>query len=98
MPASYSWEETNEKEEVGETNFVTSHISVGKQGKVSRVYFISTAQEVSVPKTALIPASTPCYFWHLCKLVCRTPLGVPQQTVPFSSLHLEHFTETKSCS
>lgn len=71
VPAPYSLEEINEKEGLGEMNFVTSHIGVGKQGKVSRVYFISTAQEVSVPKIALIPASTPCYFWHFCKLICK---------------------------
>lgn len=69
MPAPHSLEEINEKEGLGEMNFATSHISIWKQGKVSKVYFISTAQEVSVPKIALIPASTLCYFWHLCKLI-----------------------------
>lgn len=79
MPAAHALEEINEKEGLGEMNFVTSHIGVQKQGKVSRVYFISTAQEASVPKIALIPASTPCYFWHLCKLICKkNPLGVPR--------------------
>lgn len=77
VPASYSLEEINEKEGVGEMDFATSHISVEKQGKVSRVYFISTAQEVSVQKTALIPASTACYSWHFCKLACKRPLGIP---------------------
>lgn len=77
VAASCSLEEIHEKEGVGEMNFVTSHISVGKQGKVSRVYFISTAQEVSVPKIALIPASTLCYFWHFCKLVWKKPSRSP---------------------
>lgn len=95
MPTSYSLEEINEKEGVGEMNFVTSHISVGKQGKVSRVYFISTTQEVSVPKIALIPASAPCYFWHICKLVCKKALGVPQHALPLSSLSFECFTENE---
>lgn len=96
MPAPYSLEEINEKEGLGEMNFGTSHISVRKQRKVSRVYFISTAQEVSVPKIALIPASAPCYFWHLCKLICKNPLRSPW--VSLSSLHLECFTAKQSCS
>lgn len=96
MPALYSLEEINEKEGLGEMNFLTSHISVQKQGKVSRVYFISTAQEVSVPKIALIPASAPCYFWHLCKLICKKTLRSP--SVSLSSLHLDYFTENQSCS
>lgn len=59
-------------------NAVTSHISVGKRGKVSRVYFISAAWEVSVPKTALIPASAPMLFLAPLETGLQTPLGVPQ--------------------
>lgn len=85
------------KEGLGEMNFVTSHIGTWKQGKASRVYFISTAREVSVPKIALIPASTPCYFRHLCKLICKKkPLRIP--SVSLSSLCLEYFTANQSCS
>lgn len=87
MPAAHALEEINEKEGLGEMNFVTSHIGVQKQGKVSRVYFISTAQEASVPKIALIPASTPCYFWHLCKLICKKkPLRSPSESLSSSIL------------
>lgn len=86
MPAAHSLEEINEKEGLGEMNFVTNHIGVQKQGKVSRVYFISTAQEASVPKIALIPASTPCYFWHLCKLICKKTFRSPSVSLSLSIL------------
>lgn len=93
MPIAYSLEARNEKERVGEMNFITSHISIGRQGKLSRVYFISSTREDSVPKIALILGRTPCYFWHIYKLVCRkTQKSLNTSTLPYP-LSLQCFTE-----